>query len=115
MSRYEVSEYRVYPTGYDEATFSDKHTWSITVVERGDDSWAVKGNSGVLNRDGEWEYEMSPSSRTDEFLRRCRFTREHALERALEVVDSIEVNGHTIAQADAWVAARVAEAEATSE
>src|SRR5690349_5497152 len=88
MAEHKVSEYRVYPTGYDEATFSDKYTWTITVAERDTGRWAVKGMFGVLNTDGEWEYEPSPSNREDDFLKRCRFTEEEALRRALEVVDA---------------------------
>jgi hypothetical protein len=108
MTEHKVSEYRVYPTGYDEATFSDKITWTITVAERDTGRWAVKGMFGVLNTDGEWEYEPSPSNREDDFLDRCRFTEEEALRRALEVVDTIRINGSTIAQADVEVKARLA-------
>lgn len=112
MSYHKVSEYRVYPTGYDEATFSDKSTWTITVAERDTGRWAVKGMFGVLNADGEWEYEPSPSNREDDFLARCRFTEEEALRRALEVVDTVVINGMTIAQAEAEVKARLAAWEA---
>ncbi|MBC8737176.1 hypothetical protein F6X40_10185 [Paraburkholderia sp. UCT31] len=36
-------------------------------------SWKVSRANDVLNRDGEWEWEPSPSGRTAEFLARCRF------------------------------------------
>jgi hypothetical protein len=39
----------------------------------GSSLWAVTYGSEVLNRNGEWEYEPIPSSRDDDFLRRCRF------------------------------------------
>jgi hypothetical protein len=112
VSEHKVSEYRVYPTGYDEATFTDKYIWTITVAERDTGRWAVKGMFGVLNTDGEWEYEPSPSNRDDDFLARCRFTEAEALRRALDVVDTVRINGLTIAEADAEVAARVADWEA---
>ncbi|WP_429949609.1 hypothetical protein ACQYWY_21805 [Comamonas sediminis] len=35
--------------------------------------WAVRRDGFALNKQGEWEYEPMPSSRTDEFLERCRF------------------------------------------
>jgi hypothetical protein len=40
-----------------------------------DDSyrWAVRAGGFCLNEHGAWEYEPIPSSRTDGFLRRCRF------------------------------------------
>lgn len=112
MTRYAVSQYRIYPTGYDEATFSDKYTWTITVEERDTGRWAVKGMFRVLNSSGEWEHEPSPSNREDDFLARCRFTEAEALRLACEVVDTIKINGCTIAEADADVKARTAAWEA---
>lgn len=46
--------------------------------------WAVRGVLGdCLNRDGEWEDEPLPSSRSDDFLARCRFdSAEEALAAA---------------------------------
>ena len=37
-------------------------------------SWAVRCRSWCLNNKGKWEYEPMPSSRTDAFLKRCRFS-----------------------------------------
>ncbi len=37
-------------------------------------AWAItNGFSECLNHDGEWEYEMRPSSRDEGFLQRCRW------------------------------------------
>jgi hypothetical protein len=38
------------------------------------DAWAIlsEGNA-VLNRDGKWEYEPTPSSRDEAFFARCRW------------------------------------------
>lgn len=37
--------------------------------------WAINDSSGLcLNKDLKWEWESMPSSRTDEFLERCRFS-----------------------------------------
>jgi hypothetical protein len=112
MTHCRVTAYTVYPTGYDEATFSDKYTYTLEVQERGDNAWSVKGMFAVLNADGEWEREPIPSSRDDAFLARCRFTEQEALRRAEEAVDGVTVNGRTIAEADAHVKARMAEWEA---
>src|SRR3954468_7352387 len=48
-----------------------------------DDSWAITdiGNY-CLNQNGEWEYEAMPSSRTEAFIKRCRFPLAEALRRA---------------------------------
>lgn len=35
--------------------------------------WAVRKHGSCLDKNGEWEYEPMPSSRTDEFYARCRF------------------------------------------
>lgn len=35
--------------------------------------WAVRSTFGVLSREGEFEYEPLPSSRSEDFLQRCRF------------------------------------------
>lgn len=35
--------------------------------------WAVRNGNYCMNKDGEWEYEPSPSNRDDEFYKRCRF------------------------------------------
>jgi hypothetical protein len=40
---------------------------------RGPDKYAVRRGSSVLSKEGEWEYELQPSSRDEEFLNRCRF------------------------------------------
>jgi hypothetical protein len=35
--------------------------------------WAVCLGGNVLNKEGEWEWEPQPSSRDDDFFKRCRF------------------------------------------
>lgn len=47
-------------------------------------SWVVKNCDEVLNKDGEWEYEPMPSSRTDDFLERTRFSNLEDARRAYE-------------------------------
>jgi hypothetical protein len=39
----------------------------------GSTKYAVRHYGACLSKDGEWEHEPMPSSRDDEFLRRCRF------------------------------------------
>lgn len=46
------------------------------------DAWAVLDGSDVLNRDGAWEWEPTPSSRDDAFKARVRFPLAEALARA---------------------------------
>jgi len=55
------------------------------VASRGDDLWAITDGSAVLNCNDEWEYEPLPSSRTDEFLKRCRFSKSEAIIRAQNI------------------------------
>jgi len=55
----------------------DSDSLRISIEQRrgrdGRDRWAVLRNELVLNSDGEWEYEPSPSSRDEAFLKRCRY------------------------------------------
>lgn len=43
--------------------------------------WAVRDGGDCLNKKGKFEYEPMPSSRTEDFLNRCRFS---STEEALE-------------------------------
>jgi hypothetical protein len=43
----------------------------------GPDRWAIRSVHGCLNKSGEWEYEGMPSSRDDDFYRRCRYDSVH--------------------------------------
>lgn len=52
------------------------------VEARGQGWWVVTNGGAVLNKDGQWEYEPLPSSRTDEFLARTRFTLSEAVKEA---------------------------------
>jgi len=54
----------------------------IAVEFRGLGSWAVLDGGHCLNRDGGWEREPLPSSRTEEFMSRCRFSLDEAVEMA---------------------------------
>lgn len=46
----------------------------VTIEWRGNDSWAICSESGLtLNRNGEWEPEPQPSSRTEEYIARNRY------------------------------------------
>jgi hypothetical protein len=70
------------PLGVDVSAFTvavseDRYADDITVQRArqisGPPLWAVRYRGQVLNQQGEWEWEPMPSSRTDEFLARCRF------------------------------------------
>ncbi len=51
---------------------------------RDDGAWAIVNAGCCLNTDGEWEVELQPSSRTDEFKARTRFPVEEAMRRAVD-------------------------------
>lgn len=75
--------------------------FELYVEWRGKDRWAVTdGFSNCLNSDGEWDYEMMPSERTDEWLANHRFDQETALKLAAEKSPKIEVApGYTVKEA----------------
>lgn len=104
MSHLRATGYTVYPTGYDDTDVpSDKWHFTLKVEDRGK-GWAVIEGPFVLTVEGDWEHEPIPSSRDDEFYRRCRFTEEKR--RALEAVDHITINGRTFQQAVAYCQSR---------
>jgi hypothetical protein len=49
----------------------------------GSSLWAVRRDGRCLNNRGEWEYEPLPSSRDDDFIKRCRFPTPEAARAAL--------------------------------
>lgn len=49
------------------------------------EKWSVRNHSLCLNKDSEWEFEPSPSSRDDAFYARCRFD---SLAEAIEIYNS---------------------------
>ena len=59
-------------------------------VEKRGDAWCVFDGLECLNLDGEWEPEPQPSSRSDEFIARTRFTRSEAFARGWAYVASME-------------------------
>src|ERR1035437_5307397 len=60
---------------------------SLTVVWRGEDSWAVMDGPFCVGRRGRTSYESNPSSRTDRFLKAYRFSRDEAVAIAVKYVD----------------------------
>lgn len=80
-------------------------SWALTVEWRGRGLWAVKHGSFCLSRTFEWDYEMRPSAREDEWLRAHRFTLEEALDYAKRAAPQVIVNGFTPADLLAWRAA----------
>lgn len=45
----------------------------VFICDRGEGRWCVENAGFVLNTEGEWEWEPSPSGRTDEFKARTRY------------------------------------------
>lgn len=102
------SEYRILPTGYAESTLFDKWLWAIRVAWRGpdrstgEDRWAVLNVYGnCLSRSGKWDYEPQPSSRSDKWLARFRFSLDEAIQLAKDHVDSHVINLRTFEEINA--------------
>lgn len=77
-----------------------RHHFVIRVEHRGRGTWAVvqQGEPApCLSSDGEWDWEMRPSERTDEWIATHRFDLDAALRLAEEHADRLTVNGRTAA------------------
>lgn len=75
------------------------YVFAVTVEETAPDRWAVRRSKRCLNADGDWEWESIPSEREDEFLARCRFDLDTALDMAKAAASGITVNGVTAERA----------------
>ncbi|WP_250029922.1 hypothetical protein [Paractinoplanes maris] len=73
--------------------------YAITASYRGDGRWAVRSGPFCFGADGEWDYEPSPSSRTDEWLDTHRFDEQAALRLAEEQAPLMTCNGISVAEA----------------
>lgn len=63
-----------------------KYNIPVTIELRNEGMWCVKGGTDVLTNKNKWVYEPLPSSRTENFIKATRFTRQEAFLRAKEVL-----------------------------
>jgi hypothetical protein len=98
-----VTEPYVRPTRYIVNLLPDAdphgHVFELAVEWRGDDRWAVLRHGRCLGINGEWDYELRPSEREDEWIAAHRFDLATALRLAKEAAPGVMVNGLTAAQA----------------
>lgn len=78
---------------------TDGHVFALTVEYRGRDRWAVLRHGRCLGTDGQWDYEVRPSEREDDWLATHRFDLDTALKLAKEAAPRVRVNGFTVADA----------------
>jgi len=64
----------------------------IVIERRGEDSWAIiwSWSGETFNREGKWEYERSPSNRSDAFKARARWTWVEVEDAVQKAVASFE-------------------------
>lgn len=74
----------------------DQDVLTIRVEYAGHDRWAVRLRSWCLDAAGEWDHELQPSSRTDEWLATHRFPLDDALARARAKAPGLTLNGLTV-------------------
>lgn len=71
-----VNEYQIAPSGLPGGGAHELRNITLRrqPQRHGPDKWAIyDGQSVVLDKDGDWQHEPLPSSRTEEYLRLCRF------------------------------------------
>ncbi|MFK0140670.1 hypothetical protein [Streptomyces murinus] len=77
----------------------NSHVFEITVEYRGNGRWAVLRHGRCLGSNGEWDYELRPSEREDEWLANHRFDLDTALKLAKQAAPNVTVNGFTVTDA----------------
>ena len=90
----------------------NRNDFRLNVERRGlGDSWAVV-HFGEVWDGKQWVYENIPSNRTDEFKALTRFPLATAVDLAVQLVETVTVNGATYAQWwDRFAAKKAAETE----
>lgn len=85
---------KLYISG-DEYSFDGVYVeWRGKRYGKGPVLWAVTNRSACLNRSGEWEVEVQPSSRDDAFIARCRWeSMDEALAAAIHALAQAEEPG----------------------
>lgn len=81
----------------------NRSAWAVDVefsgrLDEGLALYAVRNIGRSLNRDGEWDHEPRPSSRTDKWLARHRFPLDEALRLARQYAPTVTWNGQTAEQ-----------------
>ena len=86
--------------------FINAEAFALSVEYRGREKWAVlDGSHMCLSVDGGWDWESIPSEREDEWLAEHRFDLDTALQMAKEHAPKVVINGYTIPDVLAMVAA----------
>lgn len=91
-----ATEFAFYPEGAESDEINGSHH-CIRVARRAPGKWAVI-HMGMCWNGKDWDYEPSPSNRTDAYKKKTRFSLEKAVELALGMVETVSVNGKTYAQ-----------------
>ena len=76
-----------------------RHSFTLNVAYRGNGLWAVIDTPYCLNIDGTWDFEHTPSERTDEWITSHRFDLDTAMDLARKHARLMHVNGFTVADA----------------
>lgn len=57
-----------------DPSWCDADRYNFQIVKRGQGAWAITDDMrNVLDKNGNWNYEPSPSSRTEEFISNTRW------------------------------------------
>lgn len=76
----------------------DHLLYALKVAYRGKGRWAVTRLGRCLGADGQWDWEPTPSERTEEWRNTHRFDLETALRLAQEAAPKVVVNSRTVEQ-----------------
>lgn len=79
------------PEKYREET----REWDIIVESRGDNNYAVIWKNKTYSKQGEWEYESLPSSRTKKYIKNSRYPLAKAVKIAEELSRTVKFFQYT--------------------
>lgn len=87
-----IREFEISPfTKEEREKYEEANYFSITLSYRGNGLWAIKNRVNAYSRDGKWNYEPLPSSRSDEYITKNRFTLEEAYPLAQKLSHEIRM------------------------
>lgn len=70
--------------------------WQVFIEYRSEGKWAVVFMGDAMNHDGEFDFENSPSNRTEEYILKHRFNSPEEALQCFKEKSNLVINGQSI-------------------